>query len=83
MNEEKRLMRQIQIYSFAVYEAVLYLDSYPDDKRALAYYNKKRARLDELRSHYEKRYGPLTPYDNEGDDWKWTANAWPWEYGSN
>ena len=37
MNDRRKLMRQIQVFSFAVYEAALYLDSHPDDKRAMEY----------------------------------------------
>ena len=36
----EKLLRQIQIYSFAVYDALLYLDSHPSSKEALDFYNK-------------------------------------------
>ena len=36
----QRLMKQIQVYSFAVYDALLYLDAYPESKEALEFYNK-------------------------------------------
>ena len=58
MNEQKKLFRQIQIYSFAVYETALYLDGYPCDRRALEYYEKYNCRLTELKDKYEKKYGP-------------------------
>ena len=83
MNDRNRLMRQIQIHSFAVYEAILYLDAYPNNRRALEYYYKHRAKLEELQAQYEKKVGPLTPFGNDGCEWKWTEDAWPWEYGSN
>lgn len=83
MCERKKLFKQIQIYSFAVYEAALYLDGHPKDRRALEYYHKKNEILSELCAKYEKLYGPLTIQGNEcEDEWKWTSSPWPWEYES-
>ena len=42
MNDKKRLLKQIRVLSFTVYEAALYLDGHPQDKCALAYYRKKK-----------------------------------------
>lgn len=83
MNEQKKLFKTIRAYSFAVYEAALYLDGHPDDKRALGYYAKYSDRLKEAAARYEKRYGPLTLFGAGGtDEWTWTATPWPWEYDS-
>lgn len=82
-NEQKKLFRQIQIYSFAVHEAVLYLDGHPNDCKAMTYYKKYNAHLFELMKKYQEKYGPLTAFGNECDTWQWTASAWPWEYDSN
>lgn len=80
MNDKKRLMRQIQVFSFAVYEAALYLDGHPNDKKAMEYYNKYSDKLAELTEKYEHSFGPLTIKGNKGHAWKWTESAWPWEY---
>lgn len=80
MNEQKRLMRQIQVFSFAVYEAALYLDGHPHDKRAIEYYNRYQRKLAELTEKYERHFGPLTIRGNNSSEWKWTNGAWPWEY---
>ncbi len=80
MCEEKRLMRQIQMLSFAVYESALYLDAYPSDRRALEYYSRHQRKLDELTERYERRFGPLTMGKNGGDAWKRSRGPWPWEY---
>lgn len=83
MNDRKRLFKQIQVLSFAVYEAALYLDGHPNDKCALDYYKKKRAFLSELYARYEKHYGPLTLFsDDSCEHWRWTESPWPWEYES-
>lgn len=80
MNEEKRLMRQIQMLSFALYEATLYLDGHPNDRRALEYYAGHQKKLSELKNRYEREYGPLTINTAVGDSWKWVSGPWPWEY---
>ena len=83
MNEQKKLLKQIQIYSFAVVETTLYLDGHPCDKRALAYYNKYNGMLAELKAKYESKYGPLTSFSNTECTWKWVDGPWPWEYEAN
>ena len=82
MNERKRIFKQIQVYDFAVHEAILYLNGHPNDKKALDFYKRHNAKLKELTSVYEKKYGPLTAFSNEVDTWQWTECAWPWEYDS-
>ena len=42
MNEREKLLRQIREYSFAMLDAALYLDAYPDNAEALAYYENYR-----------------------------------------
>jgi len=77
----KKLLKQIQIYSFAVNEAALYLDTHTDDRAALAYYDKYRNLLREAKCAYEKNYGPLTMYGvNTENSWSWVMDPWPWEY---
>ena len=78
---QSRLMKQIQSYGFAVNEAVLYLDTHPNDKTALAYYDKYRRLLREAIRGYEARYGALrADHVNTEDGWDWVREPWPWEY---
>lgn len=80
MNEQKKLMRMIQNYSFVVTEAVLYLDTHPHCRAALRYYEKYRRLREEAICQYEAKFGPLTMYSGEhGDEWKWVKEPWPWE----
>lgn len=82
MNEQKKLYRMIQQVSFVLYETGLYLDTHPNCRQALAYFQRYNTRLRELTERYETRYGPLTMYgQNAGcDQWQWVASPWPWEY---
>lgn len=80
-NSRTKLMKQIQVYAFAVNEAVLYLDTHTEDKAALAYFNKYRALLREAIQAYEKNYGPITVDGVQNDcSWSWVLDPWPWEY---
>lgn len=80
MNEQTRLMRLIQNYSFAVTEAVLYLDTHPHCRQAIRFYDKYRRLYRESVQLYEQKFGPMTMYGNEcGDHWQWTEEPWPWE----
>lgn len=80
MNEQKKLYRMIQHYSFVITETVLYLDTHPYCRQALRYYEKYRQLRAEAVKAYEEKYGPLTMYGNRcTDSWKWATEPWPWE----
>lgn len=78
--ERERTLNLVRAYSFAAYDASLYLDAYPTCKRALAYYHKYRKLHEEARKAFECRFGPLT-HDGETnlDKWTWVEGLWPWE----
>ena len=73
-----RLMRQLQIYSFAVYDARLYLDSHPQSKSALEFYNKYKRLEQNAMAEYEARYGKIALDGQEGS-WQWIEGPWPWQ----
>ncbi len=77
---EERLLKQIKALSFAQYELILFLDTHPDDKKALMSYHEITAELDGLRKFYRENFGPLTPAEvNSTTDWTWVCGPWPWE----
>lgn len=76
-NSKNRLLKELQTYSFAAYEALLYLDAYPESKEALCYYNKFKRLENQVRNEYEVKYGPLT-MPNEAQTWEWNKGKWPW-----
>ena len=80
MNEQKKLLQMIRSYSFAVTEAVLYLDTHPHCRQALRFYEKYRRLYREAVAQYERTFGPMTMYGNENtDSWCWAKDPWPWE----
>ena len=79
MNEN--LLRELQMYDFALQEAALYLNSHPDDRNAMTYYQSIRKCSQELRQQYEQTIGPLTNRENDSDCWDYIHGTWPWEGG--
>ncbi|MBQ7761122.1 MAG: spore coat protein CotJB [Clostridia bacterium] len=77
-NTRARLLKEISTYAFSAYEALLYLDAYPNSREALNFYNKYRRLEAKARADYESKYGPLTmPF--EANEWNWTNGPWPWQ----
>lgn len=77
---KEKMLKTVQVYSFALTEASLFLDTHPDCREALEYYNKYKALCSEAKAAYEEKYGPLTiNSDANSSTWKWAKTPWPWE----
>lgn len=75
------LMKELQMFDFAVQEAVLFLNSHPNDQKALAYYRKYEDLRKQAKEEYERNFGPLTNRTNVEDNWQYIEGPWPWESG--
>ena len=62
-------------------ELALYLDTHPDDTKALCLHNKYSKELKEICDKYQKVYGPLT-IEYPCNKWRWLEEPWPWEGGN-
>ena len=79
-NNKERVMQQIKALSFAQYELVLFLDTHPNDARALEKYHEITPELSALRKYYRENFGPLTSAEVKStSDWTWVCGPWPWE----
>lgn len=77
---KKDTMRnQLQMLDFALQEAMLFLNSHPDDKQAMAYYQSIQKQRNEVAAQYEACFGPLTSRSNQGNTWEYIQGPWPWE----
>ena len=77
-------LQKLRALDFAIQETVLYLDAYPKNKQALAYYHKLIHERNELRAMYEKTCKPLSIYGNTNhSSWDWVEGPWPWEPDAN
>ncbi len=83
MKDRKQLMHEINVASFTVDEAVLFLDTHPDDSKAMAYYQEWSEKRRDLVRTYEKQFGPLTNDSvADTDKFSWLDEPWPWEGGN-
>lgn len=76
------LKRKIFSYDFAIHELVLFLDSHPTSRKAMALLEEYRKKKSQLVMVYEERYGKLiinTCDVPASDCWKWLDGPWPWE----
>ena len=76
----EELMMKIKSYNFAVIELGLYLNTHPDDEKALCLHNAYTKKLKDLKDKYQKVYGPLSIY-YPCNKWRWLEEPWPWEGG--
>ena len=79
-NKDEMLMK-IRELNFAIIELDLYLDTHPEDRRAIYMHREYTRQLKELKDNYQKVYGPLTIYF-PCNKWRWLEEPWPWEGGN-
>ena len=80
-NLRKEMIDKIRCYEFAINELALYLDTHPDDEKALCLHRKYCKEYRELTDNYQKVYGPLT-IQFPCNKWRWLEEPWPWEGGN-
>ena len=79
--QRREMMDKIRSLNFAIIELGLYLDTHPDDEKALCLHREYTKELKELMDQYQKIYGPLTIYF-PCKKWRWLEEPWPWERGN-
>ncbi len=78
---QSQLMNQIQSYAFAINDLILYLDTHPNDEKALSLHNDYANEYRKIYEEYERRFGPLSIYC-PCNTYRWIASPWPWEGGN-
>ena len=76
------LLTELRQIDFAILEATLYLDVYPDCCQAREYLATLRAKRVKIAAEYESKHGMLTMYGVCGESSDKCA-PWPWEYAAN
>lgn len=79
--KREEMIMKIKELDFAIIELALYLDTHPDDNKALCLHNNYSKKVKELKDKYQKVYGPLT-MDYPCNKWRWLEQPWPWERGN-
>lgn len=78
---KETLLKKLMSLDFATHDLALYLDTHPNDRRALEKHGKFASEYNELKKLYEEKFGPLTIYTNM-NEWNWIDEPWPWERGA-
>ena len=80
MKDKKELRKFIDQVTFAMDDIILFLDTHPCNKEALACYQEYKKMRQEAVEEYTKCYGPLLN-DNvaPGCEWQWALQPWPWK----
>ena len=79
-NNGDAMLQKLRQIDFALYDTVLYLDAYPNCRKALAYYHSLLDMKKKLTAEYQAQYGPITAFGNDSrSEWNWTKTPWPWE----
>ena len=77
----REMINDIRGLEFAITELALYLDTHPEDSKALCLHKKYCKECKELKDEYQKVYGPLT-INFPCNKWRWLEQPWPWERGN-
>ena len=79
----RQLLWQLTAQQFAAFDTHLYLDTHPEDKKAMQMFGNYMKNFGAYRKEYESLYGPLTA-DSQGMGTKmWIDDPWPWEKEAN
>ena len=76
------LYRWVMALGFCAYDMLLYLDTHPEDQKALRYFSDISDRRNQLMAEYAEKYGPLTIDSaavSSENAWKWSQQPFPWE----
>lgn len=76
----RRIASDVYELGFVLVETLLYLDTHPQDAKALAYYSEMKCKYEEARRKYNEFIGPLQFTDCTNENyWSWVATPMPWE----
>ena len=81
MNDQAKLLTDIDSLSFAMIDLNLFLDVNPENKDAIKLFNNYREKKEKLTKEYEKKYGPITIDSDSLNSfpWAWNDMPWPWD----
>lgn len=80
----RELLNWINVVSFAVLDAQLFLDTHPSDAAALSYLKEYSVMRNQALEEYARFYGPLTidtTVESCQERWSWVDDPWPWQEG--
>ena len=81
MNDQAKLLTNIDALGFAMIDLNLLLDVYPNNQEAINLFNQYRKQKESLTNEYESKYGPITTNSDSLNSypWAWDDMPWPWD----
>ena len=81
MNEQAKMLTDLDALGFAMIDLNLYLDVFPNDREKISLYNEYRKEKESLLKEYESKYGPITTNSDSLNSypWAWNNMPWPWD----
>lgn len=75
------LMCRLQETDFVLVELTLYLDTHPDDLRAIQQFNQMALARQQIAAEFEQQFGPLLQFGHSFSryPWDWKDSPWPWQ----
>lgn len=75
------MLRRIMQLEFQCIDLQLFLDTHPNEARAVEAFRLYSGQLMEAKQQYEAVYGPLLSYGFGAvcNGWNWINDPWPWE----
>lgn len=78
----KELNDWLSMLNFCSIDMLLYLDTHPDDREALEYFNQCTELYQSAKRTYERRFGQINAFSGGPlECWDWNAAPMPWEGG--
>ena len=74
----EKMLSEIRCLKFAITDIGEYLNTHPDDQKALCLHREYSHQLRDLSDKYQRIYGPLSIYF-PCNSWRWLEEPWPWE----
>lgn len=80
--DQARMLKDIGIVDFILVELTLYLDTHPDDQKAMEHFNYYAKIKNKMTRDFSMMYFPLTKDQAESStSWRWGDAPLPWEGG--
>ena len=75
---QDQLLYWIDMVSIMLVDLTEYLDTHPDDRKAICLHKEYCNQLEEIKDKYQRIFEPLTIY-YPCNKWRWLEEPWPWE----
>jgi spore coat protein JB len=76
----EQMLNDIGVIGFVLTDLSLYLDTHPDDRNALEYFNHYAGLKKRMVKDFSQKYYPLVmEYSDCNNEWRWGMAPMPWE----